>query len=233
MKRIAAITHATPESAIARMNFDRVAPHYGWMERLLAGRSLQRCRTALLDALPTPANVLIPGEGHGRMLAALLAKFPEAQFTCIDSSPQMIRAAERHLHDRTLSTKRVQFIEIDMLDWVPPTGVFDLIVTTFFLDCFPPREVETIVPKLATAATSDAHWLNADFRPPPSGPTGWRTMAILRLLYAFFRITAGVHARHLTTPDPCLAKHRFTLKERRILDWGLFQSDLWQRRPAT
>ena len=31
------------------MSFDRLAPHYSWMERVLAGRELHKCRTAFLE----------------------------------------------------------------------------------------------------------------------------------------------------------------------------------------
>src|SRR5439155_22241467 len=35
------------------MSFDTLAPHYRWMEFILAGKKLQRCRTAFLDEIPT------------------------------------------------------------------------------------------------------------------------------------------------------------------------------------
>ena len=44
------------------MSFDLLAPHYRWMEFILAGEKLQRCRTAFLDELPAARNILLVGE---------------------------------------------------------------------------------------------------------------------------------------------------------------------------
>ena len=48
-----------------RADFDRLAPHYGWMERLLAGRKLQRCRAAFLQTIPAPRRALVAGPAAG------------------------------------------------------------------------------------------------------------------------------------------------------------------------
>ena len=50
------------------------------------------------------------------------------------------------------------------------------------------------------------------------------------LLYRFFRITTGLHARELTPPDSLLEINGFQLRERRIVDFGLLHSDWWMRR---
>ena len=52
------------------MKFDRLAPHYDWMESWLAGERLQRARTSGLDALTGRRRILSVGEGHGRFAAA-------------------------------------------------------------------------------------------------------------------------------------------------------------------
>jgi hypothetical protein len=52
-------------------NFDCLAAHYRWMEWLLAGRKLQRCREAFLGSIPPPTRALLVGEGNGRFLTAL------------------------------------------------------------------------------------------------------------------------------------------------------------------
>ena len=54
------------------MSFDHLAPHYRWMEWLLAGSKPQRCRTTFLDTLPTARHALLLGEGNGRFLREFL-----------------------------------------------------------------------------------------------------------------------------------------------------------------
>ena len=64
------------------MSFDRLAPHYRWMERILAGEKLQRCRTAHLDSVNTAERVLLAGEGNGRFLVHLRHTLPKAHIVC-------------------------------------------------------------------------------------------------------------------------------------------------------
>ena len=91
--------------------------------------------------------------------------------------------------------------------------------------------MEPILARLADAATADACWLAADFRKPEKGPARWRAQAILALMYVFFRWATGIAATRLPGVDPLLRKQGFVLRERRILEWGLLQSDLWRRAP--
>jgi SAM-dependent methyltransferase len=212
-----------------RADFDRLAPHYGWMERLLAGRKLQRCRAAFLWAIPPPRRALVAGQGHGAFVAELLRAHPQVRCTCVDSSSGMLQAARARLRQDGLDEARAEFIQADLLDWAAPVAEFDLIVTHFFLDCFRPEQLERLMPKLSGAAAPKACWLLADFREPSGGPARWRARAIMDLMYVFFRWAAALPASHLTPPDPLLARHGFILGQRRLFEWGLLHSDLWIR----
>ncbi len=212
-----------------RADFDRLAPIYGWMERLMAGRKLQHCRAAFLPAIPPPRRALIAGQGRGAFVAELLRAHPQLRCTCVDSSAAMLQAARANLRQGGVDESRAEFIHADLLDWAAPGGEFDLIVTHFFLDCFRPEQLERLLPKLSVAAAPQACWLLADFREPPSGPARWRARAILEIMYVFFRWATALPASELTPPDPLLTREGFTLGQRRTFDWGLLHSDLWIR----
>ncbi len=208
------------------MSFDFLAPHYRWMEWLLAGSKLQRCRTAFLQEIPKPRRVLLLGEGNGRFLAELAVKNPEAEFTCVDASAQMLRCARERLRRNGPGQTSVRFIHADILDW-RPDGQFDLIVTHFFLDCFRPEQLERIVGQIADAAAPGARWLLADFCEPAAGWAKWRARLILMSMYLFFRVVARLPAGRLTVPDKMLSQRGFTLGSRRVFEWGLLHSDVW------
>lgn len=209
------------------MNFDRIAPHYRWLELLCAGPLLQHCRTAFLGELPSPRHALIVGEGNGRFLVDFLRAHPEAQVTCVEASAAMLRLARARLAASGLDSRSVEFLHADILTWVPPPCRFDLLVTHFFLDCFRSDQLAAIIARLAAAAASEARWLVADFREPAAGLAKWRARAVIQSLYFFFRRAARLSATHLTPPDALLARHGFVLRERRTWDWGLLHSDLW------
>lgn len=211
------------------MSFDPLARHYRWIECISAGDLLQRCRTALLSEIPPPKTILNLGEGNGRFLAECHKRFPSADVLCLDSSAKMLSLARQRLQRSDSNTERIQFTCADVLDWSAPKEKFDLIVTHFVLDCFPPEQLEKVVAKLADATAANAQWLLSDFRTAGSGLRGVRSRLILWMLYRFFRSTTGLPASRLTAPDGALERSGFVLQKRRTLDWDLLHSDLWQR----
>lgn len=211
------------------MSFDLLAPHYRWMEWLLAGQKLQRCRTAFVRAIPSPRRVLMLGEGNGRCLVELLSAYPEAHFTCVDASRRMLDRARARVQAYSMGDERVEFIHADVSEWQAPPGEFDLLVTHFFLDCFRADQLAEMVPRLAAAAAPDARWLLADFQEPASGVAKWRARGVLRAMYFFFQRVTRLPASRLTPPDAFLQQSGFVLRERTLSEWGLLHSDLWQR----
>ncbi|MCU0750667.1 MAG: class I SAM-dependent methyltransferase, partial [Akkermansiaceae bacterium] len=147
------------------MNFDRLAPCYRALEFLAAGNQLQRCRTAFLDSIPAPRRVLIAGEGNGRFLGEIARRFPYAAITVVDSSRTMLDLAKSRVSKSGAAASRIEFVHADLRDWTPAeSGNFDLIVTHFFLDCFPPDRLAKVVARLSELAAPTATWLLADFQ---------------------------------------------------------------------
>ena len=217
-------------SPAPKMSFDALAPHYRWMEWLLAGEKLQRCRTTFLDQVKSSKHVLIAGEGNGRFLAALKNELTEAEITCVDSSLPMLLQAQSRIERFGLKPEGINFVNADVLEWRAPTAQFDLIVSHFFLDCFPADQLGRVVEKLSRAATGDAAWLLADFQVPANGPWRLRALMIHRLMYGFFRFATRLPAKSLTPPDMFLEEQGFELKKRSVTELGLLHSDLWKRK---
>jgi ubiquinone/menaquinone biosynthesis C-methylase UbiE len=212
------------------MSFDLIAPHYRWMEFVLAGRKLQRCRTQFLGQLGGAENILIVGEGNGRFLTECRRSFPQAGITCIDASRPMLALARARLQCGGLTDQGVEFLHADALQWRPPSNAYDLIVTHFFLDCFRAEQLREVIGKLATSARSGACWLLADFQVPRERIARWRARILLWCMYSFFRAITRLPAKELVAPDAFLVQAGFTLEQRRFSEWGLLHSDLWRHR---
>ena len=212
-----------------RMNFDRLAAIYPWLETLCDGGVMQHCRTAFLPRTRQCRRALVLGEGPGKFLTALLRQQPDLQVTCVEHSAAMIAQTRRRLQAAGLAAARVTFQQMDALDWTPPAEKFDLVVTHFFLDCFRPDQLQSLVPRLAASTTPEALWLLADFRVPERGWTRWRAQVLLALLYAFFKLTTALSASRLTPPEPLLMRAGFRLVDRRLASFGFAHADLWQR----
>ena len=199
------------------------------MEAVCAGGKLQRCRTALLGAIPAPQQVLVYGEGNGRFLVELLRRFPDARVTVVEASAVMIDLARARLQRAGLPGARVEFIHADALTWQPLAAAFDLIVTCFFLDCFREDELQQLVPGIAYAATADAHWLYADFQIASEGLRRVCSRVIVGFLYEFFHWATGLPARELVNVEPFLTAAGFTRRGRQEFVFGLLFCDWWSR----
>jgi len=211
------------------MSFDNLTRHYRWMEFVLAGNKLQHCRTAFLDRVDDVQNVLIFGEGNGRFLAECRKKLPAARITVVDASARMLTAARERLLRHGLGLGRLEFVQANALSWRSAEQTFDLIVTHFFLDCFPRDQLGQVVANFANAAAPEAVWLLADFQMPAGGLRRRRAQIIHAAMYAFFRAVTRLPARRLTPPDDFLKAYNFVLRERRTSEWDLLHSDLWCR----
>jgi ubiquinone/menaquinone biosynthesis C-methylase UbiE len=209
------------------VSFDLVAPHYRWLEAVAFGNALQRARTRWIDTLARPKRTLIAGEGDGRFLCELTRAYPKIDVDCIDASEAMLRLARdrlRRMHPESFS--RVHFFHEDILEWSPQQS-YDLLVTHFFLDCFPGKELQAVIAKLASAAEPGAVWLIADFTIPRTRFARAHAKLWLRMMYTFFRATAGIAANELVDPIPYLDGHRFTRASENLSRGRMLRSDVY------
>lgn len=212
------------------MSFDLLAPHYRWMEFVLAGGKLQRCRTTFLDEIPTARNILLLGEGNGRGLLECHHRFPRARITCLDASAQMLAQAQRRLGQKASDASRVEFIQADILNWVPADAGYDLVITNFFLDCFRADQLEQIISKTGAAMAPGGNWLIADFQLASGGAKRIRTRLILWSMYVFFRTVTRLPAHRITQPNTILERAGLSLYRHTESEWGLLHSDWWVKR---
>ena len=210
------------------MSFDRLAPHYRWMEAVLAGGLLQRCRTRWLPEVRDARRVLLIGEGNGRMLEACAAVLPECHFTVLDQSEAMLDQARRCWQAKG-GGQDIHFHRADLRTWRFVGAGFDLVVTNFFLDCFAAAELPRIIANISAAASPRARWLVADFSVPLAGWRRVRARVVLVLAYGFFRLATGISASRLTAPDEALSAAGFVLRQRDRFNQDLLHADLWER----
>ena len=205
--------------------FDLLAPHYLWMERVLAGSVLQSCRTKHLPAIANSRQILLLGEGAGRFLSEVIRASPTAEVTCVDSSAGMLRQARRVSPEGAHLT----FVHADVFKHEFGTEKHDAVATHFFLDCFAPDQLQQLVSRIVRALKPGGIWLLSDFRVPHSGPQRWRATVILKVMYLFFRSVTALPACYLTNPDPYLEQSGLTLIKRHTANFGLLHSDLWRK----
>jgi SAM-dependent methyltransferase len=208
-----------------RVNFDRIARPYRWLEYITFGPYLERCRTAQLAHLTVARRALVLGDGDGRFLAQLLAANPGLVVDVVDSSPAMLRILGRRVR-RTSRETSISLHHADALEW-NPTGSYDLILTHFFLDCFFPHQLEQLFDRILPHALPGAQWVVSEFSIPRNVIARYAARGIIGLLYRAFGLLTGLRVRAL--PDhatPLLRRGLLPGCERRYLG-GLLCSQLW------
>jgi len=95
------------------------------------------------DALPH-GRALVPGCGRGHEVLVLA----EAGWavTAIDSAPSAVRALDERLNAQALAANVEQ---VDLFDWTPANGSFDLIYEQTCLCALPPKQWPAYVERLA------------------------------------------------------------------------------------
>ncbi len=209
-------------------NFDRLAPHYRWLERLTCGPVLQRTRTHHLPDLADRRYALILGDGDGRFTAALLARNRAVCVHAVDTSLSMLHLLHRNSTRATASAfARLRITHADALT-TPTISGTDLIVTHFFLDCLTQPQLEALIARLAPTLAPGALWLISDFR-IPRGLLHLPARLLVRALYLAFRLFTGLRVTRLPDPSSALLAAGFTLLAAHRPFMGLLTTELWQR----
>jgi ubiquinone/menaquinone biosynthesis C-methylase UbiE len=212
------------------MSFDRLAPHYTWLEKVLAGNKLQLCRTAFLERMANAKSILLLGEGHGRFLPALLRANATARILCLDQSARMLKLAHDRLLARGLNTATISFEVQDIFEF-QTAQTFDAIATHFFLDCFTEDQLGILVRKTTGLLRIGGIWNVADFQVPNGFFRGARARFVLALAYAFFRFATRLPGRRIVNPSPYMEDSGLRRIARKEFNFSLLYSELWEKPP--
>jgi SAM-dependent methyltransferase len=212
-------------------NFDSIALPYRWMEYLVLGPALTRCRNYFLPELAARRSALVLGDGDGRFLARLLAANPDLHADAVDISLAMLRLLTRNgRRAHPTATTRLRTHQANALTF-DHAGLYDLVVTHFFLDCLTQSELNQLIGRVAPHLAPNSLWLISDFR-IPKGPMRLPARIFVRLLYLAFRILTGLRTTHIPDHAAALTASGFTLTAQHISLTGLLTTQLWVYSPT-
>lgn len=184
--------------------FDRIAPIYDGLARLVYGSAIRRAQLFYLPQLSRGGEVLILGGGTGWFLAELLKAVEPTQVTYVDTSARMLQKSRARIEKEVPALLgRVEFVHGDRRA-VPPERRYDLICTHFYLDMFEGRALAEEVAALKARLRPNGRWLFADFRFPKRWPMSRIARILVWLMYRFFRLCCGIPAGRLENYEAAL-----------------------------
>ena len=184
------------------IGYNRLARWYRPLEWILFGNELQRARTALVDRLPNVSRGLVLGDGDGRLLERLVRSQDRCEFVSIDQSVRMIEKQKRRT--QTQGGESIQFVCDDATQSPLADNRFDLLVTSFFLDCFSKEFLQTQLPIWINAIEDGGLVYLVDFVHPDHGWRRIQSHLYQRIMHQFFRWQTGLPNRELVDLDPIL-----------------------------
>ncbi|GAB3339084.1 hypothetical protein GCM10027299_51740 [Larkinella ripae] len=210
----------------ADRGFDRIAPVYDGLARLVFGNAQRNAQTHWLPTLPPNSDFLIFGGGSGWLLARVLTVCQPRTVTYIDASPVMVALARQ----RVKNDQRVDF-RIGTETAIRLNDQVDVIITPFVLDLFTDERLENrIVPDLLRALRPGGFWLCCDF----TLPTRWWHRILLWSQYRFFRLISGIEARQLPNWYEILNSLSATTHRQTATFFGeMIASGYWEKSKST
>lgn len=182
--------------------FDRAANFYDPLAQLVYGNSLRNSQLYLLPFIPDNCRVLVIGGGSGWLLEQLLHTGKQLDILYLEASPKMLQKAEqKYTQLRHACTCKVDF-RLGNEEALLQHEQYDIVITPFLLDLFPPKRLQQLMQKLDKALSENGLWLFADFWPVQHPPAWWQKILIWGM-YVFFGAVSGVEAKEL----PDYAKH--------------------------
>ncbi len=211
------------------MNFDRIAPCYSFLEKIAFGEALQSARTHYLNFLAERRNVLLLGEGRGRLLRVLMDCNKDTQICVVEPSFSMFRTMKEFIPKKEADRVSLYNEPFEKFD---AEGGFDAVCTCFFWDCFREDEIVSLLCKLAESLTSKGLWMNADFiEPAETAPTKRLFHSLLlRFLYGFFRHNCQIRADRLPPLSKLADEAGFGLVAKKTHHPWPLASELFERR---
>jgi 2-polyprenyl-3-methyl-5-hydroxy-6-metoxy-1,4-benzoquinol methylase len=140
--------------------------------------------------------VLIAGGGTGWILEEIKRIHTDGlEIDYVEASAKMIQLSKL----RNYQGNVVNFIQMP-IEHYEGERPYDVIITPFLFDNFKADTIRLVFGKLSAMLKTGGVWLYADFVYDQATSPWWQQL-LLRSMYLFFKITAGVDANELVDMD--------------------------------
>ena len=204
------------------INFNRIAPYYDTLSKIVFGNALLEASECFLHKLPPQGNVLFIGGGSGEILPRLMKEKDQLVIDFVEMSERFISKAKRKLNPDL--AKRVHFIHGDQSE-IAPDKKYDAIITFCVVDVYPQQEAEVFCSQIISHLKPGGIWLFADFVPAKNIFQKW----MVKMMYFFFRIVSNLPALKLPDYELIFQKLNMNVELNHTFYHGLISSKLLRK----
>lgn len=182
-------------------SFQRIAPFYDLLARLIFGNTIDQAQKQYFSLLPKRSTILFIGGGSGRVLADLVTIVQPKKITYVEASSNMIKQAQQRflsIQKNNIYDTEMTFIHGTEQD-IPALDEYDVLMTFFLFDLYPTQEAKKLAVKLSQHHKPSGIWLFADFCEGGMGFQFYWKKLLLKLMYRFFSLVSNVQNQDL--PD--------------------------------
>lgn len=202
------------------MSFDSIAPVYDSLSHMVYGKSIVTAQQHFLKYISEGSRVLIVGGGTGWIIDALFAVNKTCSVVYMEASQKMLQKAKNRIGIDDQS--RITFL---LQSEMPSEGLYDVIITNFFLDLFPPPALEQIIYQLKGRLMHNGIWIVTDF--VDDGKL-WQQM-LLKLMYLFFNRVSKIEATSLPPWQVLLADAGMRVGKTKYFYAGFIKTAVYQK----
>lgn len=215
-----------------KTGFEPIAPYYDYLVQCTSGRLLSQQACSLFSELKTTTNVLVIGDGSGKITEQLLTEHSVAHLYYVEISPTLVSQAKRRLNKFVTATTQIDFIQQDIFETELPFQKIDIVLTPYFLDLWNDHQLDVLIRKIAMTLKENGLWYVADFNSDiyhNKGILNFLQRGLLRMLYLFFRWTVKLTTTRLPDIGLGFRNNGFIVMNQKCRGKGLLVTMVWKK----
>lgn len=200
------------------MSYNKIAPYYSLIEKIIFGNKLNQARTNLLSELPKGIGLVL---GGGRGFVSNQLQNLGQTIKHVDASIQMVELSKK-------KNSNIDYICDDAFIFLARTSKkYDFICLPFFIDLFLQEEQVELLKLCAQKMHPHAKLWIADFQIPNTWFLKLRAQVYIKIMLLFFKYSTGLSINKLADWQS-QTKFNFILEQHKISCGALISTNLYR-----
>ena len=209
--------------------FNKLAPFYGFFSAVISLNKIHKSQLWFLTKKDKYKNAIIIGGGDGKFLAEAVKKGLAEHYFYIDFSSNMLQMAKTRIEKENPDYLRSITFVCGLFNEVPLRQKFDLVVTSYFLDCLSQNEFLIAMHKINAHLSENGTWFFSDFNIPRDNFRKILAKLTIRFIYLIFNFICHWNLKQLPDFTNEFNKYPLTVIAEKYFLGGLLVSRIYKK----